>query len=328
MVKIVLHTAFVLLLLSVALAQNMPDYTGPWRSSLDGPSSCWTQPRSECNRPLYVMHGGDWDVVKYPYDSFPAFDKAFVNGADAIKGDFRVNADNAGMVMHSSPILAYESPQCYNKKVEDMSTAQCEACPMELSDYTFISAETLLSWAQGKINCMFCVKDTKDIPRAVDSLLQYNATHRAFLEVGVDDYKNSVGQGTGGPQAAAANWEQVWWVVEVSCHADVAALLALPSEARERAFLVEFNNWEDTDDADHWQSVEEQQSDIASCNAAGLRTFAPTNSNAAQATVQNHLDIYSRGFDAVYSYNLQHANDARTQVALQRGLPVSSDGEE
>lgn len=72
-------------------------YDGPWRKSFD---NCWTQNVTECNRAMTISHGGDWDV-EYPYDSFPAFQRAYANGADTVKGDFRVSLDNIGMVSNT-----------------------------------------------------------------------------------------------------------------------------------------------------------------------------------------------------------------------------------
>ena len=75
-------------------------YDGPWRSSFE---SCWRQNITAsddgCNRVMTISHGGDWDLAS-PYDSLDAFKRAASKGADVVKGDFRVNADNVGMVMH------------------------------------------------------------------------------------------------------------------------------------------------------------------------------------------------------------------------------------
>ena len=115
-----------------ALAED--DYfTGGWRSSL---SNCWTDP--SCTRVMTVSHGGDWNY-QYPYDSQPAFERGYNNTADAVKGDFRVSADNVGVVMHSSPVLLYESFNCYGKKVEEMTAEECTQCKMAYTDYTFIT---------------------------------------------------------------------------------------------------------------------------------------------------------------------------------------------
>ena len=57
------------------------DYqNGPWRKSLD---SCWTDPT--CKRVMTCAHGGEWNVT-FPYDSLPAMEQAYADGADAVKG--------------------------------------------------------------------------------------------------------------------------------------------------------------------------------------------------------------------------------------------------
>lgn len=71
-------------LVLAAITAVYADYaTGPWRTSLDGPDSCWTD--RTCNRVLTTAHGGEWNI-SFPYDSMPAFEQAFIDGADAIKG--------------------------------------------------------------------------------------------------------------------------------------------------------------------------------------------------------------------------------------------------
>ncbi len=67
-------------LVSVVILAEDPYAEGAWRSSLD---SCWTE-TPECTRVMTVSHGGDWNA-QYPYDSLPAFQNAFNNGADAVK---------------------------------------------------------------------------------------------------------------------------------------------------------------------------------------------------------------------------------------------------
>lgn len=64
-----------------SLNKDDDDYSnGPWRKSLD---SCWTDP--SCKRVMTCAHGGEWNVT-FPYDSFPAMETAFNDGADAVKG--------------------------------------------------------------------------------------------------------------------------------------------------------------------------------------------------------------------------------------------------
>lgn len=73
-----------LIVLGIILATVSADYAdGAWRKSLDGKNACWTD--RNCQRVMTVAHGGEWNVT-FPYDSFPAFQQAYIDGADAIKG--------------------------------------------------------------------------------------------------------------------------------------------------------------------------------------------------------------------------------------------------
>lgn len=228
---------FLLLVGVLSALAASPGYAeGAWRKSLDGPDSCWTD--RSCQRVLTTAHGGEWNV-KYPYDSMPAFQRAYDDGADAIKGgetaiyfrtcravviqqvffclDFRVAKDNVGMVMHSSPIEVYESLNCRGKYIEEMTSDECAKCQMEITRYTFTKVPDLLTWAENKINVMFCVKKSSDIPRAISSLVEYNASHRAFLEVHINDYLSLEGSGT-------PYWDQVYYVIELSTPEEVQRL--------------------------------------------------------------------------------------------------------
>jgi glycerophosphoryl diester phosphodiesterase len=67
-----------------AVASGQKSYAdGAWRKSLDGDGSCWTD--RSCDRVMTCAHGGEWNVT-FPYDSMPAFQQAFLDGADAVKG--------------------------------------------------------------------------------------------------------------------------------------------------------------------------------------------------------------------------------------------------
>ena len=294
--------------LVLAFGQSDPGYGGPWRPQLEGvDGACWTESVAACNRALVIVHGGDWNV-QYPYDSMPAFQRGFDNQADAVKGDFRVNKEKTGMVMHSSPVEVYESPGCWGKKVEEMTTAECEQCKMEITSYTFISAPELLSWAAGKVNVMFCVKLDSDIPRAISTLIEANATHRAFLEIGVGAFLNTVTN-------KVLGWDQVFYIVEVGSSADIQALHSQPPEVLRRAFLAELNNWQS------WPGPNSVPDDIAAVHKLGLRAVGPTDSDAWKATEKQHLALFQLGFDVVYSWNLANAVAARVQINTQRGLP-------
>lgn len=304
MTLLVLLLVILVIVVSVSSSEYSNDDAlydqGNWRSSIVG--TCWTDPT--CTRKMTTVHGGEWNVTN-PYDSFPAFEQAYIDGGDSIKGDFRVSADNIGMVMHSSPILFYESPNCYNKKVEEMTSAECQQCKMEITDYTFITAPYLLDWAKDKINVMFCVKESRDIARAISTLIENNATHRAWLEVGLDDLLNTAASNI-------SNYLDVYYVVELRSSNDVDRALAASPELVSRMFLMEFN------DESEWPG--DLSADIAKVNAAGLKAFAATNSNMVTATVDNHLALMYAGFDVVYTYNLQNAVEARVQVNTEIGI--------
>lgn len=254
--------------------------------------------------------------MQYPYDSLPAFERAQAKGADAVKGDFRGSASGIGVVMHSSPIEWYESPSCFGQRVEEMTVEECTACKMAISDYTFVSAPALLAWADGLINVMLCVKDQKDIPLAVETVIGSGAEDRAFLELGVDNYLTLV------VAAAIPRWEEVYYVIEVRSPADVEKLIGAcggPDGVTvcERAFLAEFVDW---DNLDVWQDEEAREELINKVKGVGMRTFAATRANPVTATYGNHMEIYEKGFDVVYSYNVDNAVRARTDTNVERGI--------
>jgi glycerophosphoryl diester phosphodiesterase len=281
-------------------------YDGAWRKNLDGENSCWASPVATCNRVMTTSHGGDWNL-KYPYDSLPAFNNAYINGADAVKGDFRVSMDNIGMVMHSSPIEFYESLSCRGKYVEKMTAAECEQCQMAFTNYTFISVPTFLAWAADKVNVMLCVKESSDLPRAITTLLENDASHRAFLEVDLSDYLsldlNSV-----------PHWNDVYYVVQVNNAEQIDALLSSSAEQLSRAVLFEFHHWQD------WPTPDTLKASIAAVQAGNRRTFAASKDSPVTATVNDHLDLFNMGFDVAYTYNLGNAVEARAQINTERGL--------
>lgn len=283
-------------------SESNPIYAkGPWRSSLDREKSCWID--SNCNRVMTVSHGGDWNLSA-PYDSLPAFQQAFTVGADAIKGDFRVAKDNIGVVMHSSPVEIYESFNCYGKYVEQMTSSECSKCQMALTSNHFLTVPELLTWADGRINVMLCVKETTDIPRAISTLIENNASHRAFLEVGVDEILDVVISDLPG-------WTDVYFVVILRNEQDINRIIANMDSLQSRVFLLEFQEWWD------WEGVEDLV-DLA--EKSGFRTFAPSRDGMFTATVANHLRLFQTGFSVAYTYNLENAITARQIVNKENGV--------
>lgn len=223
--------------------------------------------------------------------------------------DFRVSSDNIGVVMHSSPVEIYESLNCFNKRVEEMTADECQQCKMALTNYTFITVPDFLSWANGNVNVMLCVKRDEDIPRAITTLAENNASSRAFLEVGLGSFLS-----ISDPASAsyAPGWDKTYFVVQVDGASDVDTLLSLEKSRYSRAFLIEFHHWEDWED--------DITSNISKVKAQGLRTFAATRANGVTATVEDHLRIYHAGFDVAYTYNIDNAVQARQMVNRKRGI--------
>ena len=105
------------------------------------------------------------------------------------------------MVMHSSPVEWWESIGCRGIKVEETPAAQLQQCKMALSSYTFMSAQQLLAYTNNTAITMFCVKQSRDIPRAISTLIENGAQNRAFLEIKVGDL-------LGLNLSAAPGWDQ------------------------------------------------------------------------------------------------------------------------
>lgn len=85
---------------------------------------------------------------------------------------------------------------------------------MALTSYTFMSVPDLLKWSAEKVLAlwnnfsisekvitMLCVKRPQDIPRAISTLIENNATDRAFLEIKIGDLQRIKN---------ASNWDKVW----------------------------------------------------------------------------------------------------------------------
>jgi len=185
-----------------------------------------------------------------------------------------------------------------------MTSEECTKCQMEITKYTFITVPQLLAWAENKINVMFCVKKSTDIPRAITTLLELNASHRAFLEVHVNDLLVQ-------EQQQSPSWDQVYYVVELSGKDDLTTIFNASDAVKKRAFLLEFNSVEG------WDKVED---DIALAKSNGFRTFSKSRGSWVTATVANHLKLYEMGIDVAYTYNLTNAVQARQIVNTKRGI--------
>eukprot|EP01035_Chromulina_nebulosa_P019505 gene19505-25396_t len=170
---------------------------------------------------------------------------------------------------------------------------------MAYTDYTFISASELLAWSEGKVNVMLCIKDSKDIARAIETLIENSATHRAFLELKINSFISMLSS-----PYPPVGYDQVYYIIEVYSSDDVATLLSLDTSIASKAFLYEFH----TDD---WSNYQE---DIISVQSAGYRAVGVTRDSPITATLSNHLDLFNDGYKVAYTYNLTNAVEARQIV--------------
>jgi len=284
------------LLLTAALTQPAP----AWRTNMTG--QCWTN--SSCDRALIVSHGGDWSLT-FPYDSLPAFQLAWQDGADCVKGDFRVSVDNVGMVTHSSPIEVYESPRCAGKRIENLTAAEISRCPMALTNYTFQRWDTMLAWAEQRVIFMLCVKRSQDLPRAISTILEAGAQDRAFLEISLGDLVSLVPRIPG--------WDRVYYLVQAGSMEEVLRLAVNVSAAlRARAFTCEFNPG-----YQKWPGLNISAA-VSQLHEAGVRSLAAT--SKFEPSVLEQEGLFRNGFDVVYTYDTKNAVKARTVVDKARGV--------
>ncbi len=280
---------------------GLPDAGGgaTWRTSL---GVCWTD--ATCRRALIVSHGGDWTAA-VPYGSQGAFQRAYDNGADGIKCDFRMTADGIAVAVHSSPFEIWETVDCSGQRVEEMTAADVTSCHMFPSaTETFPRVADVLAWARGKLIVMLTVKDDR-WDGAITNVIAAGAQDRAFLETNTGAMQLSI--------PAVAGWEQVRELVNIAQTSDIDLMLTTTSPAQ--AFMYEMQ-------PTYADATAAQVTGIITnrLHPAGVRSFAATNNNQLQATVQNHLDLFNEGFDVVMSYALANGVAARTQINQSRGI--------
>ena len=265
---------------------------GTYRSSL---SVCWNDPA--CTRALAISHGGDWNVACPPYDSNAALLAAYANGADGVKIDVRVTADNVPVISHSSPIQLYESLDCQGQKIEAMTAAQVTGCHRVPSNETFQRLDDVLDLLRGKLVAQLCVKVNTDFARTIAEVIARGAQDFAFLEVNAGDFPAL-------PPLAGA--DQVYYLVNVaSTLADVDTILALHDS---RVIMIELD-----------PTVALNGLAATKLHPGGARAF--TYDNTSTATAQSLKALFDQGYDVVSS-NLT-APDVQARIQVNQGRGVS-----
>lgn len=269
-----------------------------WRDSL---SVCWTD--LSCKRAFVISHGGDWTADDFPYDSEAAFHRAADKGADRIKTDVHVTKDNIAVVAHSSPILFYESMDCADKKIEEMTADEVTKCHLFPSDIaTFQRLDTVLKWARGKVVIMLTVKESKDFARAIQTVIENNALDYVLLETGMGDLQQAIPQ--------APNWQKAWYNASVDSAEDIT-LLTQTLKSPRVAFCEISVKFQEAHNDQMAALLKDK------VHAGGMRGFVSTIhlNNAVQ-----HKAMWDMGFDVIMTYNLDNALVARKQINAARGM--------
>jgi hypothetical protein len=270
-----------------------PGASGDYRTSL---AACWTD--ATCPRALAIAHGGSWDVSNKPYDSNAALIAAYAADDDGVKIDVRITRDNVAVISHSSPIEIYESIDCANQKIEEMTAAEVTACHrFPSSTETFQRLDDVLGYLRGKMIVQLCVKRAVDYARTIAEVRALHAEDFAFIEI------NAPELGTLIPTLPDA--DSVYYLVNVGSNlAAIDGLLALNNP---RAFMYEID-----------PGVDLGTVVTAKLHPADVRAFIYD--NAGSPTVDQLKGHYDAGFDVVSSQSGPKGVSARVMVNTARGL--------
>ncbi len=257
---------------------------------------CWTD--KTCNRAMIVGHGGDWTPTGAPYGSMAALVAAYEHDVDSVKIDVRVTKDNVPVVAHSSPFEAWESLDCYGRKVEDMTAADFEKCHFSSkSSEAYQRLDTMLAYAKGKMTVQLCVKDAKDYARTIAQVLTSNAEDFVYLEVSTADLTEKL------PSLAGSS--QVYYLINIE--GDLDQVDVLSSLKNPKVFMIEMNAGPNVADV-----IKNK------IHPAGWKAFLYEKSQTASpSTFKAHFD---QGFDVVSANATDNNKKARIEVNKSRNV--------
>ena len=270
---------------------------GTYRSSL---TVCWND--ATCPRALAIGHGGMWDAVNNPYLSNGALALAYDGGMDGVKIDVRVSSDNIPVLAHSSPIQLYESVDCYNDYIENMTAAQIEQCHrFPSTTETFQRLDDVLTYLQGKLVVQLTVKRSQDYATVIQDVTAFGANDFAFFEVQIPDLQNEL--------PTIAGWDQFYYLVDLSEVADggtqdVPTVLAFNNPW---IFMVEFG-----------PATTLGTLVTSTLHPAGVRAFIYDDGTIV--TVQTQEGYFNEGYDVVSTNSGANGVQARIAVNTARGI--------
>lgn len=266
---------------------------GSYRSSL---SVCWND--ASCPRVFAVAHGGAWSAATTPYDSNAALEAAYTDGDDGVKIDVRVTKDNVPVIAHSSPIQSYESLDCANQRIEEMTAADVTSCHrFPSTTEKFQRLDDVLGDLRGKMVVQLCVKLVGDFGRTIDEVHALGAEDFAFLEINAGDVDAVV--------PALPGSSSVYYLVNLA--SDLSLVDGLLARNNSRLFMYEIDPGVDigTLVADR-------------LHPAGVRAFIYD--SAASPSVAQLADHYAAGFDAVSSQSGPNGVQARVMTNTSRNV--------
>lgn len=265
-----------------------------YRNSL---AVCWTD--AACPRVMAIAHGGMWDAASVPYDSDAAIAAAYDAGYEGVKIDVRITSDGVPVIAHSSPIEVFESLDCANQKIEDMTAAEVTACHrFPSSTETFQRLNDVLDYLRGKMVAQLTVKRSQDYAATIADVLAQNAEGFAFFEVSTNELQNQIPTITGG--------DQVYYLINVASNLSEVDVL-IDTIANPRAFMYEFDPGVDLGDL------------IATrLHPAGVRAF--TYDSSPTLSVAQIEAYYNQGFDVVSSQAADNGVTARIHINQNRGV--------
>jgi hypothetical protein len=261
---------------------------------------CWND--ATCPRAMAIGHGGMWDAINNPYLSNGAIALAYDGGMDGVKIDVRVSSDNIPVLAHSSPIQLYESVDCYNDYIENMTAEQIEQCHrFPSSTETFQRLDDVLSYIQGKMVVQLTVKRSQDYATVIQDVTAFGANDFAFFEVLISDLQNEL--------PTIAGWNQFYYLVDLSEVADggtgdVPTVLAFDNPW---IFMVEFG-----------PATTLGTLVTSTLHPAGVRAFIYDDGTIV--TVQTQEGYFNEGYDVVSTNSGANGVQARVAVNTARGI--------
>lgn len=260
-------------------------------------ASCWTDPL--CPRVMAVGHGGLWSLSDVPYDSNAAIAAAWQEGMDGVKIDVRVTVDDVPVISHSSPLEIWESLDCYNQKIEEMTVAEVTACHrLPGGEETFQRLDDVLEYIRGKMVVQLCVKESRDFARTIAQIHRQAAEDFAFIELSPGELLDLI------PSLAGS--DSVYYLVNVAD--DLSAVDALLGDAQNpQAFMFEFDP-----DVDMGDLV------ATRLHPAGVRSFSYLSTQTA--TVAQLQALFEQGHDVVSANAGANAVQARININQERAV--------